>query len=250
MTPDDDDHPEEPRMTVLDESTPGTLATAVAALADGGTVVVPSRTNYALICDAEDPDAIDRVYEAKERTKFGPLTLAVPTIDDVARYVRLLPDFGLAELHQVWPSEVSFIYQLDHPLPPRMTMGAGTVAVMFHPPCALRRLLHVYGRSVALTSANLSGQGNIVVTREKAIEDVSDRVDVVVVNDRHDEVVDVDGLGLNPSNTIVDLSFSPPFLVRDGAHPPVRLLRWLPSLVLDTAAYQDALRARIGAGAT
>src|SRR5690606_34561375 len=136
-------------------------------------------------------------------------------------------------------------FELTYPLPPRMTMGAGTVAVMFHPPCALQRLLTLYGRPVGLTSANLSGQGNIVVTREKAIEDVGDRVDVVVVNDRLDEVVDVAALGVQPSNTIADLSFSPPFLVRDGAYPPERLLRWLPGLVLDTAAYQEALRARL-----
>lgn len=234
-------------MTVVDEAMPGSLDVAAEALAKGGTVVVPSYTNYSLICDAEDADAIGRVYKAKERTKFGPLTLAVPAIDDVARYVRLIPTFGLAELHEVWPAEVSFIFELTHPFPPRMTMGAGTVAVMFHPPCALQRLLATYGRPVALTSANLSGQGNIVVTREKAIEDVGDRVDVVVVNDRDDEVADVTVDGLNPSNTIADLSFSPPFLVRAGAYTPADLRRWIPDLVLDTAAYKDALDARIAA---
>lgn len=229
---------------VLEESE-SSLAEVAGVLGDGGVVVVPSRTNYVLICDAENEGAVSRVFEAKKRTKFGPLTLAVPRIEDTERYVRFPGGFAMAELRRIWPAEVSFIFDLTYPFSPRMTMGANTVAVMYQRSCALNRLLEVFGRPVALTSANLSGQGNFVVTRQKAIDDVGGAVDAVLVNDRDDECVDVEAEGVNPSNTIVDFTFERPYLVRDGAYPPSLLLPVIPDLVLDTDAYKAALAKRL-----
>lgn len=225
--------------------TPEAYQEASRVLSGGGLVVLPTRTNYALICDCENAAAVERVFQAKQRTKFGPLTLAVPEIDDTARYVWLPDEFGLSELRQVWPAEISFIFQLRHQFPPRMTMGAGTVAVMYQRSSALMRLLAVHRQSVGLTSANLSGQGNIVVTREHALSDLGDAVDLVIVNDVADEVIDPSSEGVNPSNTIVDLTFSPPYLVRDGAYPPGNLKGLLPDLILDTDEYKQRLSERL-----
>ena len=234
--------------TILEESEEAFRA-AIEALSSDGIVVVPSRTNYALICDTESEAGIRRVFDAKRRTKFGPLTLAIPTIESIDRYVALSPELGVEQLKEIWPAEVSFIYDLTYPFPSQMTMGAGTVAVMFQRDCALNRLLERYQRPVALTSANLSGQGNIVVTREKAIEDVGEVVDVLIVNNRLDEVVDPDAEGVNPSNTIVDLTFEVPYLVREGALPSERLLPFIPNLVRDPEKYKAALQERLAARA-
>jgi L-threonylcarbamoyladenylate synthase len=231
---------------VMSES-PEAYEQASAVLSGGGLVVVPTRTNYALICDCENAAAVERVFQAKQRTKFGPLTLAVPAIGDTDRYVWLPDEFGLDQLRQVWPAEISFIFQLRHRFPPRMTMGAGTVAVMFQRESALMRLLAVHRQSVGLTSANLSGQGNIVVTREHALNDLGEAVDFIMVNDAADEVIDPSREGVNPSNTIVDLTFSPPYLVRDGAYPPASLRTLLPDLVLDPDEYKRQLSDRLAA---
>jgi L-threonylcarbamoyladenylate synthase len=231
---------------VLSE-TPEVYARASQVLREGGLVVLPTRTNYALICDCENGAAVERVFQAKRRTKFGPLTLAVPTIEATERYVHLPDAFGVPQLSQIWPAEISFIFTLKHRFPPRMTMGAGTVAVMFQQQSALMRLLAFHQEPVGLTSANLSGQGNIVVTREHALNDLGDAVDLIIVNDAIDEVIDPVKEGVNPSNTIVDLTFDPPYLVRDGAFPPSRLSSLLPHLVLDTEKYKEKLRERLSA---
>lgn len=232
--------------TILDES-PESLRHAAEVLSGGGIIVIPSRTNYALICDAVSSAAVERLFLAKRRTKFGPLTLAVPDIESTGKYVSFPADFGMAELRRIWPDEVSFIFQLAYDLPRALTMGAQTIAVMRQHECALNRLLDVFKRPVGLTSANLSGQGNIVVTREKAIEDLSDEVDLIIVNDRADEVVDTSAPGVNPSNTIVDFSFGTPYLVRAGAVPARTLTPWIPELVLDTEQYKRLLAERLRA---
>ncbi|MCU4186324.1 L-threonylcarbamoyladenylate synthase [Acidiferrimicrobium sp. IK] len=234
-------------MTQVREESPSALREAAAVLRSGGMVVVPSRTNYALVCDYEDPRSIANVFEAKKRSKFGPLTLAIPRISDLEDYVWTVPDFGAAHAEAIWPAEVSFIFAQRRRLPPRMTMGATTVAVMFQRECALRRLLDTYQRPLALTSANLSGQGNITVTREKALEDVGGVVDFFLYNDRVDEVVDTKAQGVQPSNTIVDFTFDAPYLVRPGAYPVEKLRPWIPGLIEDPAAYQALLAARLEA---
>jgi L-threonylcarbamoyladenylate synthase len=70
-------------------------------------------------------------------------------------------------------------------------------------------------------------------------------VDLVIVNDRTDEVIDVAAEGVNPSNTIVDLTFDRPYLVRDGAYPPAQLIPRIPDLEFDTEQYKVALADRL-----
>jgi len=224
------------------------LDRANAVLDDGGVVVVPTRTNYCLVCDPENPEAIEKVFAAKQRSKFGPLTLALHDIDAASRYAQFPAGFAPELLHQIWPSEVSFILPLAYDFPQRLTMGAATVAIMYHRPCGLQRLLERRGSPLGLTSGNLSGQGDIRIDLAKTVQDLGDRVDLVVGAVRP-EITISSTAAEYPSNTIVDLSFTPPRLVREGVHPSRELLPAIPDLILDASSYSAALQARL-AGAS
>ena len=52
------------------------LDDAAAALRDGDLVVYPTETVYGLGADALDPDAIERVFDAKGRDRDEPISLA------------------------------------------------------------------------------------------------------------------------------------------------------------------------------
>src|SRR4051812_3039417 len=49
------------------------IARAAALLAEGGLVAFPTETVYGLGADARDPQAVARLYAAKERPHFNPL---------------------------------------------------------------------------------------------------------------------------------------------------------------------------------
>ncbi len=70
------------------------VAEAARLLGQGGLVVVPTHTNYNLVCDPEDAAAIRRVFAVKERTKFGPLPLGIADPAAVDRYADGGPAWG------------------------------------------------------------------------------------------------------------------------------------------------------------
>ena len=235
-------------MPVLRE-TPEVLDEAVAILRDGGLVVSPTRGNYCLVCDPTNLDAIERSFDVKGRTKFGPLTLALHEIEAAGTYVEFPPRFDPAVLQRVWPSEVSLIFEKAYPFPERLTCGHSTIALMFHGPCTLQRLLTRYGAPLGLTSGNLSGQGDIPIDLAKAVGDLGDRVDVVIEAPSTDEITVSANSPRHPSNTIVDFTFGRPLLVRTGVLPTETLLQEFPDLERDPEVFKRLLGERLAARA-
>ena len=79
-----------------------TIAEAARLILAGEPVAVPTETVYGLAADATNPDAVARIYDAKDRPSFNPLIVHVP---DLAA-ARQLGEFNtealaLAEKH--WP---------------------------------------------------------------------------------------------------------------------------------------------------
>ncbi|MFC6767568.1 L-threonylcarbamoyladenylate synthase, partial [Natrinema soli] len=64
------------------------LDRAAEAIDSGALVVYPTETVYGLAADALDPDAVDRVFDAKGRDRSKPLSFAVPSVPSALRYVR------------------------------------------------------------------------------------------------------------------------------------------------------------------
>src|SRR6056297_3324724 len=65
------------------------LDAAARAARDGGLVVYPTETVYGLGADALDEDAIEAVFEAKQRPRDKPLSFAFPTYEAALDHVRV-----------------------------------------------------------------------------------------------------------------------------------------------------------------
>jgi L-threonylcarbamoyladenylate synthase len=211
-------------------------------LARGGLVISPTVTNYNLICDATNPAAIDRVFEVKRRGQLGPLGVGVPRPADIPTYVHLPEGFPLTAFEALLPGEINFIFTQKYPFPPQLTCGFPTLAISVSSHRDLGEIIARYGKPIAATSANISGQGNIFVPVEKAIEDLGDEVDLIL--DGGPTVAQAHGEHPNRVNTVVDFTLGRPWLVRAGWVPVERVLEHFPDLDTDTEAYQRSFRER------
>lgn len=86
------------------------VSAAATAVANGGLVVIPTDTSYALICDAFNPEAIALLRATKSQTE----NLAIPvaagnraTIEAVAKFSELAGDLASA----FWPGPLTVITQ-------------------------------------------------------------------------------------------------------------------------------------------
>ncbi|QLD88981.1 threonylcarbamoyl-AMP synthase [Natronomonas salina] len=62
------------------------LTEAVAAIRRGDLVVYPTETVYGLAADALDAEAVERVFEAKGRSREKPVSMALPDVDVAEDY--------------------------------------------------------------------------------------------------------------------------------------------------------------------
>jgi L-threonylcarbamoyladenylate synthase len=188
----------------------------------GGTVVVPTDTNYNVVTSPFSAEGVKRIFAMKKRESLSPLTLFLGDSMEFNRFAYTTP---LAEflVKRMWPGKISFICWQKPTTPNYVTRGFGTVACTLHENEILREIAHLVGTPLAGTSANLSGTGNVPEV-EKAIDHLGDHVDLII---------DAGTSSVDDANTIVDLTFDQPMLARAGAYPVEKVLKYLPDLITE-----------------
>lgn len=155
------------------------LDEAVAAVARGEAIAIPTETVYGLAADAADGDAVARIFEAKGRPRFNPLIVHVADIEMAGRIAHFdAPARRLAE--SFWPGPLTLVLprREDAAIHPLVTAGLDTVAIRM-PRRFCRDLVAALGRPVAAPSANLSGRVS-ATTAAAVARDLGDRVALVV----------------------------------------------------------------------
>jgi len=184
---------------------PDQIEEAVRLLVEGGLVVFPTDTVYGVAALAEDAEAVARLYAAKRRPPHMAIPVMVAAPERVTAVARPLSGFWpLAEAF--WPGPLTIILPKTEALPPIVTAGGETVALRIPDHPLALALLRAVDRPLAVTSANLSGQPP-ALTSEEARGQLEGRVDAILDGGR--------APGGQPS-TIIDLTRTPPQILREG----------------------------------
>ena len=186
-----------------DHPTEDVVARAAAALRDGGLLIYPTDTLYALGGRALDAEAGRRVREAKGREQGKPLPLVAEGPEQARVLCAEWPPTAGRLAARFWPGPLSLVLRASGKVPTEVTAGTGTVAVRV-PARALTRRLCDEGPLVA-TSANRSG--------EPAPARCADAVAAV---GRWAALALDGGPGASAASTVVDLTCEAPRLVRAG----------------------------------
>jgi L-threonylcarbamoyladenylate synthase len=173
------------------------IAAAADAIAAGDLVVYPTETVYGLGGDATSPTAVERIFDAKGRSRDKPLSLGVPDLDTARQYTRLTPrDERFIETFL--PGPVTVVVEADPSLPDALTAGRDRVGLRIPDhDIALAFLRATAPTPVTATSANRSGAGSV-----RRVDDISPQV-------RDECAVVIDG-GETPGteSTVVDPSLN------------------------------------------
>lgn len=206
---------------VIPVDKPQALTSALALLRAGKPIVFPTDTVYGIGCDHKAPEAIERLYTAKQRPRHMAIPLLLASAQDVYRVAVNVPPI-LAELAEAfWPGGLTLIVERSPSLPDVLTAGKDSVAIRIPDHPLARELCRRMGGALATSSANLSG-ASAPTTAEQALTSLAGRVALIL-----------DG-GPAPggqASSIVDLSQRPPRLLREGPISPVTLRSLLPDLV-------------------
>ena len=162
---------------------PANIRTVADCVRSGGVGVVPSDTNMALTVAADHPEAIERVYDIKDRPGHKPLTLFVRDPADWRRFgSHDNPELVDRLAEQFWPGPLNLVLERDAPELDEQCAMDGTVSVGCLANPVWREFADAVGGPVAMTSANVSGTvpDDTLVTPEMARDHLGDGVDYLL----------------------------------------------------------------------
>ncbi|HET6409288.1 MAG TPA: L-threonylcarbamoyladenylate synthase [Chthoniobacteraceae bacterium] len=166
-------------------STPAELARAidraVSALNDGEVVALPTETVYGLAADATRPDAVTKIFEAKERPFFDPLIVHLPEQNWLGRIAQQDDVFVLVEdlTQAFWPGPLTLILPRWSIVPDIVTSGLETVAIRMSSHPVFRDVVRAFGRPVAAPSANRFGRIS-PTSADDVVKELGGRISLVV----------------------------------------------------------------------
>jgi len=178
---------------------------AAEVLRRGGVVAAPTETVYGLFAHAYSEAGCRKVFQVKRRPMDNPLIVHVDSVE-MAESVAYIPPELRDILRRVWPGPITVVVKSRGVLPRCVTAGLDTVAVRApaHPiPLVIIREL---GAPIAGPSANRAGRPS-PTTAEHVLEDLGDEVDLIV---------DGGPTFFGVESTIVDVTRTPPVLLRPG----------------------------------
>ena len=204
------------------------IAEAAAILRRGGLLGIPTETVYGLGADALNETAVLHIFEAKGRPQDNPLILHVPGADWLERYCRDIPPEAYALAERFWPGPLTMILPRRDNVPLRTTGGLDTVGVRCPDHPMTLAIIRESGIPVAAPSGNTSGRPS-PTTAQHMLEDMDGKID---------GIVDGGPCSVGVESTIIDLTVTPPRLLRPGGLPLEALEEVLGEVAVDKAVRQ------------
>lgn len=187
---------------------------AVEILRDGGVVVYPTDSCYALGCLLGDKAAMDRIRALREADKDHNFTLVCRDLSEIATYARVdNPTFRLLKAHT--PGPYTFILPATHEVPRRLQHPKRkTIGIRIPEHVVAQAILAELGEPLMSSTLILPGNDTPLTDPEEMRDRLEHQVDLVI---------DGGPCGFQPT-TVVDVSSGVPRIAREGRGDPTPFL--------------------------
>ncbi len=137
------------------------VSQAVDLLKRGECVALPTETVYGLAADAMNPEAVAKIFAAKERPAFDPLIVHLSHRDRLEE-VAMVPEEIAKDVARItehfWPGPLTLVLPKSAAVPDLVTSGLPTVAVRMSANPIFRRVVTSLAQPLAAPSANRFGR--------------------------------------------------------------------------------------------
>jgi len=204
---------------------------AVEALRDGEVIAFPTETVYGLGADAQNPDAVHRIFELKGRPATHPLIVHIDHPRALERWALAVPPSAAALAARFWPGPLTLVLRRAPAVDLAITGGQDTIAVRVPGHPVAQQLLRAFGSGIAAPSANRYGR--ISPTRAEHVrEEFGEELSIVL---------DGGDCKIGLESTIVSCLDVVPRVLRPGAIT----LSQLRAVVPDVQGAPDAFAPRV-----
>jgi len=195
------------------------IKNVAATVKKGGVVIFPTETLYGLGGKASDEEVLKKIYHIKRRSPMKPLPVMISNISEVHGIISHFPERAKLLADRYWPGPLTLVMKSSPTVSPLITCGKDTVGIRIPANRIALDLLKAVGEPLAVTSANISREEDIL-TIDEIISYFEKEVDIIV---------DGGSLTFGVSSTVVDITPASPVILREGKISSGEILSFLKS---------------------
>lgn len=179
---------------------------ALSLLKKGELVAVPTETVYGLAADAKNPEAVKKIFIAKNRPQNHPLIVHIASISQLGEWACDISPQAIFLAEKFWPGPLTLLFKKVNAVFPCVTGGLDTIAVRVPQNVFLLDLLTNLNSGLAAPSANLHKKIS-PTTAQHVLAGLSGKIAAVL---------DGGACSLGLESTIVDVTGLKPKILRPG----------------------------------
>ncbi|MCQ9225098.1 L-threonylcarbamoyladenylate synthase [Streptococcus suis] len=187
-------------------------------LENGGAVILPTETVYGLFAQALNEDAVNRVYQLKQRPRDKAMNLNVSNLNDIYFFSQNTPFFLEKLYNRFMPGPLTIILKANDNVPFWVNSGLDTVGFRLPNHAQTLRLISETGPLIG-PSANISGNES-----GKKFSDIQAQFSVDLPGIEDDQAL----TGID--STILDLSGQKARILRQGAISREEIQKAIPEI--------------------
>jgi L-threonylcarbamoyladenylate synthase len=172
----------------------------------GQVVGLPTETVYGLAANALDAEAVARIFQVKGRPSHNPVIVHVASLEMAVSCVQEWPKMAERLARAFWPGPLTLVLPRSGRIPDIVTAGGPTVGLRWPSHPFIRAVIQRCGFPLAAPSANLSNR--VSPTNARHVWKQLGAKIPLIIDGGHAQV------GIE--STVLDLSVSPPRVLRPG----------------------------------
>lgn len=182
------------------------LDEAAGIIQGGGIVAFKTETVYGLGADAFNPEAVQKIFEAKGRPADNPLIVHAADKQMLYSVCIDVPSCGKQLIDRLMPGAITVVAYKNPIIPDIVTAGLDTVAVRIPSSEEALRFIQCAGIPIAAPSANSSSRPS-PTNAGRVFEDLGGKIGLIL---------DGGECEIGIESTVIDITVFPPVILRPG----------------------------------
>jgi L-threonylcarbamoyladenylate synthase len=199
---------------IISQCSLSVLRQSAEKLRAGDLVAFPTETVYGIGADAENKDAVARMYQVKNRPSGHPVIVHIAELNDVDYWAQEIPEYAINLMRDFWPGPMTLLLNRREVAGDFLTGAQEIVGLRIPANSLALGLLNEFkavgGKGIAAPSANRYGAVS-PTTAEAVSQELSEFLSP------NDQILDGGPCLVGVESTIIDCSGQNPKILRPGA---------------------------------
>jgi L-threonylcarbamoyladenylate synthase len=201
-------------MSIISNCTASVIKDAATSLINGNLVAFPTETVYGLGADANNKEAIARIYQVKGRPAGHPLIVHISSMEHLDKWAKDIPEYAIKLARSFWPGPMTLILPRTDLAKDFITGSQDNVGIRIPSHTLALELLKEFeaqgGAGLAAPSANRFGA--VSPTSAEAVE-----IELDNFLAPSDQILDGGRCRIGIESTIINCTTDSPSILRPGA---------------------------------